>query len=102
MGILVSLSKSAGGTGEPVTGPKGVAIGAGTSPVGNTNPVGSYDTMPFTFALWLAVSQPGRPPAEWLTSTAGPILANNATPADTATLWLPGPLAAPLWRSQCS
>src|ERR1700674_4742155 len=92
IGISVSFLKSAADTDIGVLVPLGVVIGAGTSPSGNTNCTGSYDTMALIFAVLILVSQPGPPLAECVISTDGPILSNSAASASVTTLLSPGPV----------
>src|SRR5580704_8890151 len=87
IGISVSFLKSAADTETGVLVPLGVTIGAGTSPSGNMNCAGSYETIALTFALLILVSQPGPPLAECVSRTAGPILSKSAAiPAETTSL----------------
>src|SRR5437867_4313274 len=98
IGTAVKVSKSAGGTEVPVIGPAAVGMEAGTSPAGNTQPTGSYDTMARMFSLLGFVSHPGRPLAECVTSTPGPIFANRAATASASRALLPGPVSGVCWR----
>src|SRR5512137_1876131 len=79
--------------------PPELVIGGGTSPSGKVKPLpGSYETIARTFRLFIAVSQLNPPPREWETSTAGPILSNNATTAPAITPASKGPVSGVIWR----
>ena len=93
IGMRVSFSKSASGTASGVSVPAALGIAGGNSPSGKINPLpGSSATIPLTFRLLMAVSQPGPPACECENRMAGPILSNSAAIASEITPASNGPV----------
>ncbi|MNI66581.1 hypothetical protein D3C73_1221580 [compost metagenome] len=101
--MRVSAMNCSIGTDAPCTVSNALAMGAGTSPAGNTKLLpGSNATIALTLSFLMAVSQPGPPPCEWVNRMPGPIRVNTAdTPSDT-TLMSNGPVLGVMARKNCS
>lgn len=103
IGKRVSFSKSAIGTPIASTGPLELGSGAGTAPSGNGKLLpGSYETMPRTFELFVAVIHPMPPACECVTRMAGPIFSSSLAPASVVTLRSIGPMFGVICRKYWS